>query len=328
MPSISIVIINWNGENVLENCLRSIYNNSVLPDEVIVVDNNSTDNSMQLLEEYKEVIIAQNSSNKGFSGGFNSGFPFVTSDYCFLLNNDTELASNCLEEIQKALSVHPEAGMFSLQIRLNEEEIDSLGVGVALDGMSKQIAHKVKVTDAQKFYRDEALPSGCGAVYKSEMLREIGLFDERFFAYCEDTDLALRALNYGWKGYLIPDAVLYHLHSHSHGKYSLGKIFYVERNHYFVAIKNFPLALVLLLPITTLVRFIVQTFSVIRNPDMRNFLDSEDGSPILVTFKAIVSMIKHLPEMFEGRKKNVNKSISYQNNVIQKHGISFSSLFR
>ena len=183
MPSISIVIVNWNGEKVLKNCLNSIYHNTVLPDEVIVVDNDSTDNSMQVMEEFKKVIIVQNYINKGFSCGFNSGFSSVTSEYCFLLNNDTELAPDCIEKIQKAFSAHPKAGMFALQIRLNEDEIDSMGIGVALDGMSKQIAHKENVINAHTFFREEALPSGCAAVYKCDMLWEIGLFDERFFCY-------------------------------------------------------------------------------------------------------------------------------------------------
>jgi GT2 family glycosyltransferase len=100
------------------------------------------------------------------------------------------------------------------------------------------------------------LPSGSAAMYRREMLEQTGGFDDEFFLYCEDTDLGLRAQWAGWRCLYVADAVVQHRYSHSAGRASALKAFYVERNRIFVAVKNFPLRLLLILPFATAVRYL------------------------------------------------------------------------
>ena len=94
-------------------------------------------------------------------------------------------------------------------------------------------------------------PSGCAALYRREMLDEVGLFDEDFFAYGDDTDLGLKGRLAGWKCLYVPKAIVYHRYSQSSGAYSALKAFYVERNRVWIAVKYFPLSLLLESPFYT-----------------------------------------------------------------------------
>ena len=117
--------------------------------------------------------------------------------------------------------------------------LDSAGMLICADGSSKQRGHG----EPPELYRevDEVLfPSGSAAIYRRQMLEDIGGFDERFFLYCEDTDLGLRARWAGWKCLYIPSAVVEHRYSHSSGGASPLKAYYVERNRLLVVMKNFP----------------------------------------------------------------------------------------
>jgi GT2 family glycosyltransferase len=106
-------------------------------------------------------------------------------------------------------------------------------------------------------------PSACVALYRRSMLDETGFFDDDFFAYAEDTDLGLRGRLAGWKALLATGAVVYHKYSKTGGVFSPFKIYLVERNHYWVALKNFPLRLLLLVPFFTIVRYLVQVMVVV-----------------------------------------------------------------
>jgi hypothetical protein len=132
-----------------------------------------------------------------------------------------------------------------------------MGVGVALDGMSRQ-AFKGCPPPTLAAPQEILLPSGCACLYRARALAETGLFDERFFAYCEDTDLGLRLRRAGWKAVVAPGATVTHYYSLTGGKYSLRKVFWVERNHFWVALKNYPWPLLLALPWTTAWRYLLQ----------------------------------------------------------------------
>ncbi|HJV64848.1 MAG TPA: glycosyltransferase family 2 protein, partial [Geomonas sp.] len=107
------------------------------------------------------------------------------------------------------------------------------------------------------------IPSACVALYRRRMLEEIGFFDEDFFAYCEDSDLGLRGRLAGWQALLARDAVVFHKYSMTSGSFSPLKLYLVERNHYFVALKNFPWPLLVLVPFFTLQRYLVQAALVV-----------------------------------------------------------------
>ncbi len=136
------------------------------------------------------------------------------------------------------------------------------------------------------------------------MLDEIGLFDEDFFAYAEDTDLGWRARLAGWKAYYVPEAVVYHHHSKQFGTYSSRKAFLVERNRIWVALKNFPLSILILSPFYTLLRYFYQGIgTLIRRGASGRF--GEESSPLLlipIVLKAFLSGLNGLPLVLRKRK--------------------------
>jgi GT2 family glycosyltransferase len=132
--------------------------------------------------------------------------------------------------------------------------LDSAGMLVCPDGSSKQRGH---LESPDKFPRRHhaLLPSGCAALYRREMLDEIGLFDESFFLYCEDTDLGLRARWAAWECVYVAEAVVEHRYSHSAGRASVLKAYYVERNRLYLLVKNFPEAMLWIAPFHSLARY-------------------------------------------------------------------------
>jgi len=133
-----------------------------------------------------------------------------------------------------------------------------------------------------------------------EALKEVGPFDEDFFAYGEDTDLALRLRWAGWKIVVAPGSYIYHLYSMTGGKFSLQKIYWVERNHLWVAIKNFPWFLLAILPLVTVWRYLVQGYVVLKGiGELRKFTESNSFLSIAsIYIKAYVNMFQKLPAMF------------------------------
>ncbi|MGB7972441.1 MAG: glycosyltransferase family 2 protein [Candidatus Deferrimicrobiaceae bacterium] len=258
-PVFSVIVLNWNGRHLLEECLESVRSQSFRDFEMIVVDNGSTDGSVSLLQERwggkMELIFL--ASNMGFAGGNNAGIRKAKGKYVILLNNDTEVDPDWLLAVHRAISRHPEAGMFTPKI-LNyycRDEIDNTGHLIYPDGLARG-HNRLEKNDGRFDEEREALyPSGCAGVYKKEMLDGIGLLDETFFAYGEDVDLGLRARWAGWKCFYVPDAVVYHKYSATTGTYSSRKAFLVERNRLWILFGNFPLKDILVSPFYTAHRY-------------------------------------------------------------------------
>ena len=226
---------------------------------MIVVDNGSTDGSVDLLQErwggkMELVFLA---SNMGFAGGNNAGMRKAKGKYIILLNNDTAVDPCWLSALRRAISRHPEAGMFTPKI-LNyyrRDEIDNTGHLIFPDGLARG-HNRLEKNDGRFDEEREALyPSGCAGVYMKEMLDGIGLLDEAFFAYGEDVDLGLRARWAGWECFYVPDAVVYHKYSATTGIYSSQKAYLVERNRLWILFKNFPLMNILVSPYYTAYRY-------------------------------------------------------------------------
>src|SRR5262249_32282410 len=163
------------------------------------------------------VRMIANDRNLGFGAAINQGFRASEAPYLATLNDDAVADSQWLEAIVAAAEAHPTTGMFASQVRLaGSPLLDSAAMLIAADGSSKQRGH---AEPPERFDRaTEALcPSGSAALYRREMLDQIGLFDESFFLYCEDTDLGLRARRAGWECVYVPGAIVEHRYSHSAG---------------------------------------------------------------------------------------------------------------
>lgn len=267
LPTVSIIIVNWNGCHHLADCLDSLSSQSYRDFEVILVDNGSIDGSVEFVQaQYPWVGVIPLRENTGFAHGNNVGLENSRGRYVVTLNNDTRVAADWLFSLVKVADAHPEAGMIGSRICSfsDPDNVDSLGVLICRDGMSRGAYRQRSFASlGLEGVMEILLPSACAALYRREMLEQVGFFDEDFFAYCEDTDLGLRCRLAGWNALLALDAVVLHKYSGTSGAFSVLKIYLAERNHYWVTVKIFPWSRLLLLPLVTAQRFLLQTWGVL-----------------------------------------------------------------
>jgi GT2 family glycosyltransferase len=236
------------------DCIESLSRQSRRDLEVIVVDNSGS-GLVRKNGTAPGARVIENPQNLGFGAAINQGLRASTSPYLATLNDDAVACPRWIDALVTALEQRPDAGMCASQVRFfGEERLDSAGMLIARDGSSKQRGHGRPPEDFPVL--EEALmPSGSAALYRRTMLEEIGGFDDDFFLYCEDTDVGLRARWAGWRCLYTPEAVVEHHYSHSAGRASGLKAYYVERNRLFVLVKNFPGAMLLAAPLVTVARY-------------------------------------------------------------------------
>jgi len=241
------------GGEVLEECLRGLESQTLDDFEVVVIDNSGMGS---VRAQGSRVRVLANPRNVGFGGAVNQAFRDSTAPYVATLNDDAVADPQWLETLLADAEAHPRTGMFASEVRLaGTGRLDSAGMLIALDGSSKQRGHHESPTlfvDAQ----EALLPSGSAALYRRTMLDEIGVFDQSFFLYCEDTDLGLRARWAGWDCRYVPGAVVEHRYSHSAGRASPLKAYLVERNRLYTIAKNFPAGMLWAAPFASMARYL------------------------------------------------------------------------
>jgi len=307
-PRVSVIIVNWNGRSHLSDCLESLEGQSYRDFEVILVDNGSVDGSIDFVQEkYPWIKTLALAENTGFARGNNIGFEKSFGEYVVTLNNDTRVAADWLELLVATADCHPEVGMVGSRICAfnSPDTIDSLGVLICRDGMSRgayrrQSFSSLNLTGSMEIL----LPSACAALYRRSMLEEVGFFDDEFFAYCEDTDLGLRCRLAGWKALLALEAVVLHKYSETSGSFSPFKIYLVERNHYWLAMKILPPTRLLFLPLFTLMRFSVQCWGVlIGRGSGKEFASGESKTAIISAILSGMSdAMRGLPAAYRKRR--------------------------
>ena len=245
----------------LQECIAALKKQTLRDFEVIIVDNSGSGavrrNGAVRSEETAPPAfqIIEEPRNVGFGAAINEAFRQSHSPYLATLNDDAAPHPGWLAALAGAIAARPDAGMCASQVRLyGEDVLDSAGMLVCGDGSSRQRGHG----RPPKFFpvAEEVLfPSGSAALYRRAMLEQIGLFDEDFFLYCEDTDLGLRARWAGWRCLYVPEAVVEHHYSHSAGRASPLKAYLVERNRLFVLARNYPARMLAAAPFVSLARY-------------------------------------------------------------------------
>lgn len=244
MPSlVSIIVLNWNGRAYLETCLTALAGQNYPTFEIIVVDNGSSDGSVAwLAEHYPTVRIISNLENRGFAAGNNQGIQAARGEYIALLNNDTQVAPDWLAQLVRGLEVDPRCGMVASRMVFadNPEVINSTGICVDRSGISwdREGGQPVAHTECNPM----AIFGACAgaALYRRALFDDIGVFDEDFFAYLEDVDLAWRAQWRGWKAFSTPTALVLHHHSATTGDGSPFKTYLLSQNKIQLLVKNYP----------------------------------------------------------------------------------------
>jgi GT2 family glycosyltransferase len=249
--TVTVVVPTLAADETLDACLDSL-DRQTFPDfDVIVVDNSGRN----AVGPRERVRVISNDHNVGFGAAFNQAFHASKAPFLAILNDDATAHPEWLECLLKAVEARPDVGMCASRVLLaGDGRLDSAGMLLCPDGSSKQRGH-LEAPEKYPRKQEVLLPSGSAAFYRREMLEEIGLFDESFFLYCEDTDLGLRARWAAWECLYVPDAVVEHRYSHSAGKASALKAFYVERNRLFLAVKNLPFPDLLFAPFYSMARY-------------------------------------------------------------------------
>jgi len=217
---VTVVVPNWNGEGLLRDCLQSVCNQSYRPLQCILVDDGSTDGSPDLVAaEFPGVRLARLPGNTGFAHAANTGMRLAEGDVIALLNNDAVAEPTWVEELVASLARHPRAGSAASKMLLWDppDTLNSAGDLVRRSGLPD--SRGVWEANHGQYDCEEEVFGACGGAvaYRRRMLDEIGLYDERFYMYCEDVDLAFRAQYAGYRCVYAPRAVVRHRLSASGG---------------------------------------------------------------------------------------------------------------
>lgn len=308
-PLLSVIIPNWNGKRFLEECIDSLKGQTFQNFETILVDNGSIDDSVEFAAKcYGDFIrIIRNSKNLGFTGGNNVGIQASKGEYIVLLNNDTWADPRWLEELARATRFDPPIGMWGSKVRsyYQRNRIEGAGELIYWDGLCRARGQYEQDHGRYDAMEEILFPPGCGAMYRKSLFDGIGLFDEDFFAYADDSEIGIRARLAGWKCLYVPAAIVYHKNSGTAGQYSPLKAFYVERNRLWITIKYFPFPLLFLSPFFTFYRFAFQAYGALTHQGAAGKF-AKKYSPLRlmgILLKAYGSGFRYLPRMWKKRKE-------------------------
>jgi hypothetical protein len=289
---ISIVIVNYNGKHFLDDCLYAISKQSYEDFETIIVDNASSDGSVEYLQtQYSWIKLIENNTNSGFAGGVNLGIKNAKGEYILTLNNDTIVDPDFLKMIFGCIESDSNAGICASKMLYPDGKINSAGICISRSGSAWD--RGMMEDDRGQYGTIEEVFGACAgaAIYRKETLDEIGVFDEDFFLYFEDVDLAFRARLAGWKCLYTPHAKVIHLHGGTAGVGSDTAVFYGNRNILWYVLKDFPLKLLL----TSLPWIIGRNIAVVPYYILK-------GKGIVI-LKAKLSALKGINSAFKKRKE-------------------------
>jgi GT2 family glycosyltransferase len=216
---VSVIIVNWNGSSFLKDCISSLATQSIPPFEVIVIDNASTDGSTkQISAAFPWIKINVNQTNVGFAAANNQGIKLSQGDKILFLNMDTKLSPEFIGELSKELDATPGLGSVCgklLLLRDGEQNlIDSVGIKISPERYIIELGQGQRDKGQYLLPVDRFGGTGAAVMYKRQALEDAAvdgqIFDESFFAYNEDVDLAWRCQLFGWRCRYVPQALGWH----------------------------------------------------------------------------------------------------------------------
>ena len=249
MNMVSIIIPNYNGGDLLYNCIDSIYKNISIKDfEIIVVDNGSTDNSINRVKSnFQNVEIISSNSNLGYSGGCNLGATHASGKYLLFLNNDTEHSNEWIEKLVHFLDSNSKIAAVQPKILNihNKKLFDYAGgAGGFIDKfcfpfVQGRIFHTLE-EDHNQYNNPSRIfwASGAAFMIRSNIFKTLEGFDKVYFAYMEEIDLCWRAQAMGYKIYSVPDSFVYHYGKQTIKENTIKSHYLNHRNSWILFFKN------------------------------------------------------------------------------------------
>lgn len=250
---VAIILVNYNGKKYLPDCLASLKNLNYPKEnyKIFFIDNGSTDDSLEYAKNnYNNFEYIINQNNLGFAEGNNIGIKKAIElgfDYVYLINQDTTSEPDLFKKLLNVLQSDDNIAAVQPRLMLwpEKDKVNSLGNSIHYLGFGFSSGGYQKFTGDLEV-KEIAYPSGAAVLIKTEVLKKIGLFDPKLFAYHEDLDLGWRMRLAGYKIMLAPDAVVYHKYEFSR---SITKYYYMERNRFICLLENYKLGtLILILP--------------------------------------------------------------------------------
>jgi len=227
IADVSVIIVSWNTQDILRNCLRSIYEQSGDSSlEVIVIDNASTDGSAEMVKkDFQRVILIENSENRGFAAANNQGIAIATGRYVLLLNSDTIVLNNAIDKTLSFADAHPESTVVGCRVLNTDRTLQpTCFMFPSILNMLLSTTYLYKLFSKSKFFgrermtwwnrndiREVDVVTGCFMLVRREAIEQVGLMDEQFFMYGEETDWCYRFKQAGYKVMFTPCAEIIHL---------------------------------------------------------------------------------------------------------------------
>lgn len=309
-PLISIIVVNWNGLALLDECFESLSRQTWQNKEFILVDNGSTDGSLELLAKWAQRLGRAKTiflpTNTGFCKANNIAFKQASGEWIALFNSDAVAEPDWLEQLVSHARSEEGIGMLASKIFFQHPSnvIDKAGHLIYWDGQNR--GRGTMETDVGQYEKAEEIlwPDACAALYHRRLFEDVDGFDETFFAFGDDADLGMRARLLGWKAWYVPTAVVRHRHSASFGAYSPFKVMLVERNRLLLAVKSFPLSLLWRNPFWTLKRLGWNAYGVFRRKGSASrFVETNGWMQTVVNLAwSYFSALKLLPEALRRRR--------------------------
>ena len=242
---VSVVIVNWNGERFLERCLTALQAQTIVPHEVILVDNASSDGSLDIVRRFPNVRLLAQTENLGFARGNNLALAAAApdSEWIALLNPDAFVEASWLETLLSAAEAHPGFDVFASQLlnAADPSKLDGAGDVYHVSGLAWRMGCGEAASSHSQCVREVFSPCAAAAMYRHRALLQLGGFDEDYFCYIEDVDLGFRLRLAGYRCLYVPTSVARHVGSGTTGgQHSDFAVYHGHRNLVWTYLKNMP----------------------------------------------------------------------------------------
>lgn len=246
-PSVYIILVNYNGINDTIECIESLKKINYSNYKIIIIDNGSSDNSVNILREKynSEIKIIDLKKNYGFAGGNNIGINMALNeniDYVLLLNNDTVVEKNFLKELVILAENNKQIGVVGGKIYYFDDKKKIWYAGAKINTLTGKTKH-IGVDEYDKGQYDKISETdyvtGCMMLVSTNVIKRVGNMDESYFLYYEETDWSVRIKNAGYKLIYQPNSIIYHKVSRSTKKINHVMGYYYDRNSYYFVMKNY-----------------------------------------------------------------------------------------